>query len=269
MSELTKRLRGRPRNFHNNSGPNRIKSLERALDVLDCLAAGGGMSLSEIAEKLQQAPATVFRILTTLETRKVVDMDAASQLWFIGPTSFQLGSAFLLRTGIVERARPLMRQLMEETGETANLGVDTSGEVMFISQVETHANIRAFFPPGATSPMHASGIGKALLAHADQFRIDKYLAGEDLESFTEKTISDKDALRDELLSVKLQGFAFDNEEKSIGMRCIAAPVFNIHGEAIAGISISGPTSRLPIGCLKTTSKTVMEAAELLSTYLEA
>ncbi len=263
MTETRKRLRGRPKSFHDKARQNTIKSVDRAFDVLSCLADGEGMSLSEISKELQQSAATIYRILSTLEARKAVEMDPATQEWFIGPASFQLGSAFLRRTDVVERARPLMRELMEETGETANLGIEIRNEVMFISQVETHENIRAFFPPGAKSPMHASGIGKVLLANAEQSKIEKYLSGGKLESFTDNTISDGDQLRDELEKIRSKGFALDDEEKNIGMRCIAAPVFNFHGEVIAGISISGPSIRLPLERIVHFSNIVMEKAALL------
>lgn len=265
--QSTKRLRGRPKSFHDKSKQNRIQALDRALDVLDCLAERSGMTLTEIAEKLHQSPATIYRILSTFAARQVVEMDAASQEWFIGPASFRLGSAFLRRTGLVERARPLMRELMEETGETANLGTEVSAEVMFISQVETHENIRAFFPPGATSPMHASGVGKALLAHAEQSRIEKYVTRKNLEVFTEHTISGQEELRAELVKIKAQGYAFDDEEKNIGMRCVAAPIFNFYGEAVAGISISGPTIRLSLDRIKLVSKMVKKKADILSAKL--
>ncbi len=259
-----KRLRGRPKSFYDKKEQNRIQSLDRALDVLDCLTQKPGLTLTEVAETLEQSPATIYRILSTYENRGVVEMDQTSQEWFIGAESFRLGSAYLRRAGIVERARPLMRELMQETGETANLGVEVATEVMFISQVETHANIRAFFPPGVKSPMHASGIGKALLAHCDMPKIEKYLGQDALEVFTPNTLSDREQLRAELVRIKTQGYAFDNEEKSIGMRCVAAPIFNFYGEAIAGISISGPAIRLPLDAIEEASKLVMDKAALLS-----
>ena len=113
--------------------------------------------------------------------------------------------------------------------------------------------------------MHASGIGKALLAHAVLAKIDKYISQNNLEIFTENTICEQDDLRDELKNIKAQGYAFDDEEKSIGMRCIAAPINNIHGEVIAGISISGPTSRLSQDRIKLISENVKATAEKLST----
>ncbi len=264
MTQSKKRQRGRPKAFYDKSAQNRIRAVERGLDVLDCLAEQNGMTLTQIAEALGQSPATIYRVLSTFEARQVVEMDPASQQWFIGPASFRLGSAFLRRTGVIERARPVMRELMEQTGETANLGTEVSGEVMFISQVETHENIRAFFPPGATSPLHASGIGKVLLAHADPAKIANYLGRKNLESFTGNTLSNRELLRAELVRVKAQGYAFDNEEKSKGMRCVAAPIFNFYGEVIAGISISGPSIRLSLDRIGPVSEMVMKKAALLS-----
>ena len=259
-----KRLRGRPKSFTDKSSEARIQSLDRALDVLGCIASANGLSLSEIAAELGQSPATVYRILTTYAARDMLEMDPITQEWFIGAASFRAGSAFLKRTGMVERARPHMRALMLETGETANLGIENGGQVLFLSQVETHENIRAFFPPGAQSPMHTSGIGKALLAHGDDQRITDYVDAQDLTRFTKNTVCERDDLRAELTRIKAQGFAFDNEEKSTGMRCVAAPIFNSYGEAIAGISISGPSARLTLERIAPVSDIVIEQAHALS-----
>jgi DNA-binding IclR family transcriptional regulator len=132
--------------------------------VFEHLSTTSGATLSELAADTDQSPATTYRILVTLEARDLVEFDPGPQLWHIGPRAFLIGARYLRRTSLVERARPVLRRLMERTGETANLGIARDGHVLFVSQVETHASIRAFFPPGTLSPMHASGIGKALLA---------------------------------------------------------------------------------------------------------
>lgn len=265
--EPSKRLRGRPKSFNDKSSQSRIQSLDRALDVLGCVAAGGGMTLTEIADELGQSTATIYRILTTFAARDALEMDQASQEWFVGSASFRTGSAFLRRTGLMERARPIMRVLMAQTGETANLGIESDGQVLFLSQVETAENIRAFFPPGSQSPMYASGIGKALLAHADDARIEKYLAKEKLLQFTDKTITNPQALQRELQNIKKKGYSFDNEEKNDGMRCVAAPVFNSYGETIAGLSISGPSARLSVEKCRAVGQVVKEQAQILSHYM--
>ena len=112
--------------------------------------------------------------------------------------------------------------------------------------------------------MHSSGIGKALLAHMDEDRLDRVLAAQTLETFTEHTITDVVALKADLAVTKARGFSIDGEEKNLGMRCIAAPVFDMHGEAVAGISVSGPTSRVGAAQIEGFSAAVIEAADLLT-----
>ncbi|UWQ91093.1 IclR family transcriptional regulator [Rhodobacteraceae bacterium M382] len=257
------RQRGRPKAFHDQSEKNRIQSLDRALDVLEQLAHGNGQTLTEIATALDQSPATIYRILTTLELRGAAEMDAGDQTWHIGATTFRLGSAFLRKTSVVERARPVMRALMEETGETANLGIEKGSEVLFLSQVETHFSIRAFFPPGTLSPLHASGIGKALLACAPENRIDS-LVKRGLSNFTPHTLTTEHALRRDLSDIRSRGYAVDDEERTEGMRCIAAPILNVYGEAVAGISVSGPTHRVTKPMIADFGARVRDAAESLS-----
>lgn len=259
-----RRARGRPRGWDDKTSQNTIKSLDRAMEVFEYLSEAEGRSLTALASETHQSPATVYRILVTLEGRGLVEFDAYEQVWYIGPQAFIIGSRFLRRTSLVERARPILRKLMEDTGETANLGIEKGGQVLFVSQVETHAAIRAFFPPGTLSPMYSSGIGKALLAEMDADRLARSLAASKPVAFTEFTIIDFDALRAELTATQTRGFSIDGEEKNLGMRCIAAPVFDQNGEAVAGISVSGPTSRVGVDEIERLSGSVMRAANDLS-----
>ena len=260
----TRKARGRPRGWKNKSAQNTIKSLERAMEVFEFLSERQGMPLTQLATELNQSPATVYRILVTLEKRGLVEFDHVAQLWHIGPRSFVIGARFIRRTNLVERARPIMRKLMEDTGETANLGVQQDNSVLFLSQVETQASIRAFFPPGTLSPMHASGIGKALLAHMDELRLNTLLSKTQFERFTAYSITEPTVLRAHLSDIRTRGYSIDNEEKNTGMRCIAAPVFDFNREAIAGISVSGPTSRIEPARLEELIAPVMNAAQDLT-----
>ncbi len=130
-----------------------------------------------------------------------------------------------------------MRDLTSETGETTNLAIADGAQVVFLSQVETHEPIRAFFRPGTRGPIHASGIGKALLAYFPPERVERLIQAEGLERFTAHTITAREALMSELAAIRAQGWAMDDEERTEGMRCIAAPIFNEYREAIAGVSI--------------------------------
>lgn len=261
MSEPTRR-RGRPRSAKDSGGT--VQVLDRALDMLDLLAAHPGLTLSEVAERSAQSPSTVHRLLHSLAARGMVESDPATQAWNIGPATFRLGSAFMRRSGIVERARPILQALMKHTGETANLGILNGDAVLFVSQAETHETIRAFFPPGTRSPLHASGIGKALLAFGRAEVLCGYLDGPGLTRFTDKTLTTPDALTQDMARIRTRGFSFDDEERTRGMRCIAAPVFDLTGEAIAGVSVSGPTHRIGHEHVKTLGAVVAAAAAELS-----
>lgn len=265
----TRRARGRPRDWHDKTDQNTIKSLDRAIIVLQRLAELGGATLSELASDLRQSPATTYRVLTTFQGRGLVDFDDSAQVWSIGAGTFLIGAGFLRRTSLVDRARPILRALMASTGETANLGVEKGGEVLFVSQVETQANIRAFFPPGSMSDMHASGIGKALLAFMPDDRRAAVLSGRVLTRYTANTLTDPDALDRDLSQTRARGYAVDGDEKTDGMRCIAAPVFDPYGETVAGLSISGPSSRIADGDIPRLGATVADAARQLSTALGA
>ncbi len=264
MEDDSKRTRGRPKAWGDRGQQNTIKSLDRALEVLVALGDMGGGTLSEIAGALDQSPATVYRVLTTFQGRGFADFDEQSQVWNIGAAAFLTGSQFLRRTSLAERARPIMRDLMEATGETANLGIERDGKVLFLGQVETNATIRAFFPPGTASAMHSSGIGKALLSRMDDTRQRQVLAAGKLEQFTPHTLTDPEAMIADLLATKARGYAIDAEERNLGMRCIAAPVYNVYGEAVAGISVSGPTTRITQDRIPELAHSVMDAAEQLT-----
>ena len=238
------RARGRPKAWADKTDQNTIKSLDRALHVLSRLGDLEEATLSELSNALGQSPATVYRVLTTFQAHDFTEFDAARQVWSVGAGAFLTGAKFLRRSSMVERARPHLRKLMEATEETANLGVTKGVNVLFLSQSETHHAIRAFFPPGTLSPMYASGIGKALLAQWSPKRVNALLSAQMPERFTENTLIDAAALTADLAETRSRGYSFDAEEKNIGMRCIAAPVFDIYGEAIGGLSISGPVARI-------------------------
>ena len=262
INTMPTRTRGRPRDWHDKTEQNTIKSLDRAMAVFEFLSQGSGKTLTTLASETNQSTATVYRILVTLEGRGLVEFDASAQTWHIGTNAFIIGARYLRRTSLVERARPIMRHLMERTGETANLGIEKSDMVLFLSQVETHESIRAFFPPGTLSPMHASGIGKALLAQMNNDRFERWYETQAPTAFTEQTLTEKPALQSALAEIREQGYALDEEERTLGMRCIAAPVFNLNQEAVAGISVSGPTSRMNRTALLDLADAVMTAARV-------
>lgn len=244
MEATEKRQRGRPRSFNPQPDNASVQSLDRALRILAIVAEGNGLSLSEIAASSGLAASTAYRMLTTLETHGMVEFDKIEQLWSIGVETYRMGSAFLRRRKLFDRARTVMQDLMEKTGETANLGVAEDDCVVFVSQVETHQAIRAFFRPGTRTSFHASGIGKAILAHLPAERVDAIVRKAGLDTYTPQTLSDAGALARDLTEIRKRGWSVDDEERYPGMRCVAAAIFNEFGEPVGGVSVSGPTVRV-------------------------
>jgi IclR family acetate operon transcriptional repressor len=261
---MTQKPRGRPKAFKDKTDQNTVQALDRALVLLEHLAQGPGRTLSDLAQDTGQSIATTFRALQTLQSRRMVEVEEPGQLWHIGAGAFRIGTAFLRRTKVVERARQPMDQLMRETGETANLGVEVRGEVLFLAQVETTEAIRAFFPPGTKGPMHSSGIGKALLAWYPEDRAREIITRQGLEKFTTLTLTSDTTLLRDLVRTRERGFAIDDQERAEGMRCIAAPVFNAHGEPVAGLSVSGPAFRVGLSDAGRIGALVRKAADLVT-----
>ncbi|MEI9422009.1 IclR family transcriptional regulator [Mesorhizobium sp. Cs1299R1N1] len=260
METNEKRQRGRPRSFNGPAEAASVQSLDRALRILAIVAEGSGLSLSEISAQSGLAASTAYRMLTTLENHGMVEFDKSDQLWSIGVETYRMGAAFLRRRKLVDRARIVMQELMEKTGETANLGVAEDDCVVFVSQVETHQAIRAFFRPGTRSPFHASGIGKAVLAHLEPERVGTILRKAGLQRYTDNTLSDISALAHDLATTKHRGWSVDDEERHPGMRCVAAAIFNEYGEPIGGVSVSGPTVRVTPDRLAEIGPLVRDAA---------
>jgi IclR family acetate operon transcriptional repressor len=240
-----KKQRGRPRNPVNETGSATVLALDRGLVVLQALAREGFMSLTDLSLKVGVPTSTVHRILITLEKHGFVVISEDTNEWSIGIEAFRVGNAYLDRTNLIEASRKAMRELMEATGETANLAIADGGDVVFISQVESHNPIRAFFRAGTRGHMHASGIGKALLASMVRREVEKILHSKGCPEFTAKTITSPAELFRDLEITRERGWAFDDEERYDGMRCIASCIYNAFGEAVAGISVSGPTVRFP------------------------
>ena len=254
------RPRGRPKAFHDTTDQNTVQSLDRAMTMLDVLSHSAGLTLSDLSQQTGQAAATVYRALITLQAHAMVEVEEKGQLWHVGGGAFRVGSAFLRRTKVVERARGPMDALMRATGETANLGVESGDEVLFLSQVETAEAIRAFFPPGTKGPMHVSGIGKALLAWYPPDRVQGIIARQGLPKFTSLSITSEPSLLRDLAHTRQRGYSIDDQERATGMRCIAAPIFNAYGEPIAGLSVSGPAFRINLSDAAKIGQAVRDAA---------
>jgi IclR family transcriptional regulator, acetate operon repressor len=164
----------------------------------------------------------------------------------------------------VTMARPYLRRLMEEGGETANLYLEQDGEAICMAQVECRQMMRAIARPGGRVKMHCSGAGKAILAWMGEREVGRVLERHGLPRVTERTLATPKELRADLEQVRQRGYAVDDEEHAVGLRCVAAPVLDEHGAPLAGISVSGPTARIPDHRLSLLGAMVAEAAHAVT-----
>jgi IclR family transcriptional regulator, acetate operon repressor len=222
-----------------------VQSISRALSLLDALARShDGLTLTELAHTVGLATSTAHRLLTTLQQARFVRFDPLSALWQVGVQAFIVGNAFARTRDVTMMARPYLRRLMEESGETVNLYVAEEGEAICMAQVESRRMMRAIARPGGRVKMHCSGAGKAIMAFLPERELGRTLECHGLPRFTEKTLTTPKALRAALEQVRARGFAVDDEEHEVGLRCVGAPILDEHGLPLAGLSVSGPTARI-------------------------
>jgi len=223
-----------------------VQSLVRALTIVNRLAATDeGATLTEVAQQVGLSPSTAHRLLTTLEQERYVRFDAERRLWSVGVQAFVAGSAFLKTRSLVPTTRPHMRALMESSEETVNLAVEDQAEAVYLSQVECRQMMRAFARPGGRVPLHCSSVGKALLSAMPDADVARVLHRHGLARVTIKTLTTTPALREDLARARIRGYAIDDEEHAVGLRCIAAVVFNEAADPLAALSLSGPMARIP------------------------
>jgi IclR family acetate operon transcriptional repressor len=237
------RRRGRPASASSDTSGD-VQSLDRAIALLEVLAAGEGLGLSEVARAAELPPSTVHRLLMTLSRRGLVSHDSETGLWTIGVGLFRVGSAYLRIRKLPEIARPVIRQLLQEVGETVNVSMLDQRELVCVAQAESHAPVRAFFRLGRRLPIHASAAGKAILAAGSLAFRDDLLVGAALERFTESTHRSRKALLADVAEVAGRGWAFDDEEHTVGMQCVSAAILNEWSEPAGAVSISAPAVRM-------------------------
>ncbi|MDC1208168.1 IclR family transcriptional regulator [Litorivicinus sp.] len=263
-----KRPRGRPRVVSKETGAP-AKALDKGLLTLKAIAETDGISLNDLAINLDMPQPTVYRLLATLESHRFVTQSKTDASWSIGIEAFRVGSAFPRAAKLLNLARPILRELAQKTGETANLGVLDGSEVIFIAQHETHHAIRAFFRPGSRASWHASGIGKVIVSFSDIQSRQGLLKKGPFEQFTQTTKIQPSEFSEEFKRIKSLGYSFDDEERYLGMRCVAAPVFDSQNQLVAGVSISGPTARIINKEIPHLGRLTLKAGEELSKSLGA
>jgi DNA-binding IclR family transcriptional regulator len=219
----------------------KLQTLDRAFAVLDLLASSSTpMTVAEIVDALQLRKSTAHRFLMVLERHRMVER-AQNGKFRLGLRLSDLGSRAIEQYDLRDRARPHLRTLVAEVAETAHLCVR---ERMHMQEPEQR--IRMMSRVGASSPIHCTAVGKAILAAMPRARLEEMLPGLDGQRFTRRTMTSREALLKELERTSHRGYAVDDEEREEGVRCAGVAILNPRGEAIAALSVSGPSSRMTL-----------------------
>jgi len=245
-----------------------VQSVDRALSILETLAEDDeGYRLSDLAVRTGLSASTVHRLLATLESRRFVQFDRAESKWHVGVRSFTVGASFARRRNFSTQAIPYLRKLRDLTRETANLAVVDDEYIIVLTRMESREIMRSLTQVGGRVAMVTSGVGKAVLATYSDEEVGAVIRHHGMPRLTEKSIVRPSDLFKELEKIRKQGFAVDDEEACMGLRCIAAVVYNDCAEPLAAISVSGMTSRLTDDRLPEIGQIVREVAGELTLAL--
>ncbi len=246
-----------------------IKSLVKAMEIVDVLAKNTrGLSISEIESELQIGKSTIHRILDTLMTYDRVEKDVTTNKYFLGWRMFEIGSNIPKQRNLYSFDRQILHDLCTKYGETINLGVRDSRDVVTIYKVEPDVILKADFSMVGREALHATAMGKILISEFSEAELmEIYGKEKELIAYTRNTIASLEKLEDELGKIAKQGYAIDDEESCIGLYCVAMPIRNNKGKIVCAISVSGPTARIDFNKIQDIKEGLKIAVTSMSKYL--
>lgn len=245
-----------------------VQSVKKVFTILEELAkSNGSLKISDIAKRLDYPLSTTHRFLTSMMDLGYIAQNPENGEYSLGVKLLTLSAPVLHNLNLRKICMPFLRKMQVETGETANLVILDSDEVLYIAKVESNAAVRVFSLIGKRAPVHATGVGKVFLADMAWSDVVEIIKKKGMKKYTENTITDLDTLMNELHEIRTNNFAFDNEECEPGAKCVAAPIKNHTGKTIASISISAPISRFAGEKMNKWLQLLKEYAEEISSIL--
>ena len=245
-----------------------VPALERALMILELLAKSRrGLALSELARNLQLPKSSTHCLLLTLERRGYLHRHEHTRRYLFGLKLFSLANMALAGIELREQAAPFLRTLMEATGLTVHMAILDQDDVVLADKVEPQGLFKLATWIGKRMDAHCTGVGKALIAHISEEELDLLIKEHRLPRHNENTIASSRKLKEQLAKVRKLGYAVDNEEDEIGLRCIGSPVFDNTGRVTAAISIAGTVSQITDGNLSALADKVKKTASAISQQL--
>lgn len=242
-----------------------VQSVDRTLTILEVLSDySDGLGITEISERVNLHKSTVYRLLSTLIYKGYVVQDEESSKYKITFKLFELGSKKVDKLDLLKSSKPYTKMLMESVNEVVHLIIREDNEIVYIDKVEANNTISMKSRIGNRAPMYCTATGKAMLAFLPEEEILKIWKSSKIIRLTENTITDFILYKKELQEIKKIGYAIDDEENEMGVKCVGAPIFNIKGNVAGAISVSGPIHRITEDKMDFISKEVIKYANMIS-----
>ncbi|MEL7655030.1 MAG: IclR family transcriptional regulator [Bacillota bacterium] len=247
---------------------NNVKSVMKAFLIMEELDKAGELSIGDLSERLHMDKATVHRLINTIKEAGYVNQNLDNKKYSISLKLLAMGNRVMDKTGVKHISRPFVEELAEKTGETINLGVRLGNKIIYVDKLESSSTIKVGLGIGTSVPSYCSGLGKVILAFTPDHELQDILDSISFEKFTDRSITEKSELMKEFKQIRERGYSIDDEEYVIGLVCIAAPIFDYHGNPVAAISVSSPKYRYNANeHLNLYSSLVMDAAHRISQKL--
>lgn len=222
-----------------------IQSVERAVMILDYLSKNpSGVQLAAISRDLGLNKSTVFGLISTLENLRCVRQDEKTRLYYLGLRLLEFGHSLMTNLNIIDVAKPYLRSFAERYDETVNLALLSGDNVIYVDRVQSTKSVRVEMQLHERVPAYCCSTGKIFLSYMDEAQRDEIIARTTFKPRTIYSITSKAQLLAEIENVQQRGYVYDREEYEIGLTCIAAPVLDYKGRAIAAISLNAPTARM-------------------------
>ena len=221
-----------------------IQAVDHALDLLEQFHGDvDELGVTELSKRLKLHKNNVFRLLATLESRGYIEQNRVTENYRLGLKTLELGQTFIKQMGLLRQSRPVLESLVRECNETTYVAILKDFHIVYLDVVETDLTVRVVPRVGSRLPAYCTAAGKIQLAYMTDEELDNYLPTKELKRYTPNTLTSKDELKTHLKEVAEQGFAIDNEEMDIGVRCVGAPIRDYTRRIIGAVSISGPSMR--------------------------
>lgn len=214
-----------------------IKSVSKAVDILNCFYEHEELGIADLVKLVDMSKSTIFDLVNTLAANEVLEQNLENSKYRLGIRLFELGSLYSTRNPISEVARRYGEELAVKHNATIHLATHRHGQVIYLDKFESPGALVSYSRAGKRAPMSCTGLGKAMLAFLPETYKEEYVTSQPLPKLTENSITSVEELDKNLKLVHQRGYAIDDEEIELGLRCVAAPIYA--GDQVVGaMSIS-------------------------------